>query len=279
MITVSIVTYKNDFNEVKTCLSNFIDSEEILKVAICENSETPILSEDLLADFSKKIVYISNTKNNGYGAGHNLAYSTVKQLNADYHVVMNLDVFADINVFIQLEKLLSENRNIVHAMPKIISPNGEIQRNCKKLPSPANLFFRRFFTNFSITKKCDDKYTLKDYDYSFTLNAPYLSGCFMFLRKETFEAISGFDERFFMYPEDIDLTRRLHKIGQTVCYPYCSISHEHGRASYKSLKMTFIHIIGMIKYFNKWGWLIDNEKKRFNKNVDYRIKHNGLKDN
>ena len=76
-----------------------------------------------------------------------------------------------------------------------------------------------------------------------------------------------FDERFFMYPEDIDLTRRLHQRYQTLFYPEVSITHNHQKASYHSMRMLWIHCINMIRYFNKWGWIWDKERERINERV------------
>ena len=87
----------------------------------------------------------------------------------------------------------------------------------------------------------------------------------MLLKTEALKKIGLFDERYFMYPEDMDLTRRIHKEYQTVFYPHASIVHNHAKESYKSLKMLYIHISNMCKYFNKWGWLCDAERKKMNK--------------
>jgi GT2 family glycosyltransferase len=98
----------------------------------------------------------------------------------------------------------------------------------------------------------------------------------MFLRTEALTKIGLFDERFFMYPEDIDLTRRIHKEYRTVMYPYAEVIHAHAVESYHSKKMLWIHISNMIKYFNKWGWFFDNERKKINqeilKELDYTEK-------
>jgi GT2 family glycosyltransferase len=75
-----------------------------------------------------------------------------------------------------------------------------------------------------------------------------------------------------MYPEDIDLTRRIHQYYKTMFYPYVSIIHEHGQGSYKSLKLLWIHISNMVKYFNKWGWFFDVDRKRINKKVLSQLK-------
>ena len=96
------------------------------------------------------------------------------------------------------------------------------------------------------------------------MNVPYLTGCFMFLRLSALEQVGLFDERYFMYPEDIDLTRRLHTRFLTLYYPYATVIHDHERASYKNLKMLMIHIVNLCRYFNKWGWIFDAERDRFN---------------
>lgn len=266
MISVSIVTYNNSLDDVLSCISRFVDCDLISEVVICENSEVPNLSSEDLLCFNKKLKYVSNHENTGYGAGHNLAYSSLIH-DGKYHVVMNLDVEVSKNVFESIYFYMEDNADVLQAMPKVLNVDGTIQRLCKKLPTPLNLIGRRFIKGKGFSDKIDRDYTLSDYDYNEVLDCPYLSGCFMFLRREAFENVGGFDERFFMYPEDIDLTRRLHDIGRTVCYPFVSVIHEHGQASYKSRKMLIIHIKGIIKYFNKWGWVYDKKRRLYNREL------------
>ena len=86
----------------------------------------------------------------------------------------------------------------------------------------------------------------------------------MLLRLSAIRETGAFDERYFMYPEDIDLTRRLHRKWKTLYYPAVSIVHEHQQESRKNYRMLKIHISNMIKYFNKWGWFFDKERRDFN---------------
>jgi hypothetical protein len=270
MISISIVTYNNTFSEVEECITRFISSELISSLVICENTESPLLNEGDLKSISGKIKYVSNTTNTGYGAGHNLAISNLNE-DTIYHVVMNLDVEVQSSVFKTLFAFMEKNPNIIQVMPKVLNTDGTIQRLCKRLPTPMNLIGRRFMGNSNLARKIDGVYTLNGYEYNSVLDCPYLSGCFMFLRKKEFGIINGFDEQFFMYPEDIDLTRRLHEIGRTVCNPCVSIIHAHGQASYKSKKMLIIHMKGIIKYFNKWGWIWDKKRTKFNNELSDRI--------
>ena len=70
-----------------------------------------------------------------------------------------------------------------------------------------------------------------------------------------------------MYCEDFDLMRRLHKVGKTVFYPHVQIIHNHGHESYKNKKMLMVHISSALKYFDKWGWFKDDERKQMNQQI------------
>ena len=107
------------------------------------------------------------------------------------------------------------------------------------------------------------------------MNAPYLSGCFMFIRTKVFQEIGCFDERYFMYPEDADLTRRIHEKYKTVFFPGASIVHNHIAAHRKSLRMKKVMIENMIRYFNKWGWLLDRQRQEFNRTLLAELKAAG----
>jgi hypothetical protein len=96
---------------------------------------------------------------------------------------------------------------------------------------------------------------MRETGYNKIMEVPILSGCFMFLRTDIFTSIGGFDERFFMYLEDFDLTRRMGEKSKTIFFPEVEIVHAHAKESYKNKKMMWIHIKSTIKYFNKWGWL------------------------
>jgi len=89
----------------------------------------------------------------------------------------------------------------------------------------------------------------------------------MLLRIAAIKKIGMFDTRFFMYAEDIDLSRRIHSEFKTLYFPEAIIFHEHAKSSYTSFKMLFIHLVSVIKYFNKWGWFFDRERKLINRKL------------
>ncbi len=259
MIHVSIVLFNNSFHEIERLVSTLRKSESVQNIYLIDNSpQTNALFKSLKAD------YIFNAKNIGYGAAHNIALRRSLENQVDYHLVVNPDITFEPHILDKIAAFMNNNATIGHLMPKVFYPNGQIQYLCKLLPTPFDLIFRRFLPS-RLTEKRAHKFEMRDSGYSQLMDVPYLSGCFMFLRVSALKEIGLFDERFFMYPEDIDLTRRMHQKYRTVFYPEVSVVHHHAQSSYKNYRMLWIHITNMIKYFNKWGWFFDTERRKVNR--------------
>ena len=263
VISASIVTYKTDRDELLKCIDS-MRKNGIAPIYISDNSPS-----DELGEFCKKqddVIYIFNNKNMGYGPGHNVAIRKAQELHSDYHLVINSDVYFDEGVISKITEYMEANQDVAQLIPNTVYPNGELQYVVRLLPTPANLIFRRFLPA-KMVEKMNYKYCLEFDDHKHPMNVPYHQGSFMFFRLKCFDKVGLFDERFFMYPEDIDITRRMHKYYRTMFWPEVTIVHAHRAASYKSKKMLKIHMVNMIKYFNKWGWLFDKERSEWNKNL------------
>jgi GT2 family glycosyltransferase len=248
-LSASIVAYKNSASILAQTIHSFLSSTNDSRLYIIDNSPTDQLK--YLA-YDPRIIYSFNAKNIGFGAGHNLALR--KAINeSKYHLVLNPDVYFDENVLTKLYDYMEQDTTVGLVMPKVLYPDGRIQPVCKLLPSPKTLILRRFLTFLtSSLKKENYKYELHLSGYDKIIDAPFLSGCFMFLRTEALRTVGLFDERFFLYTEDTDLSRRIHKIYRTVFFPGATIYHYHERGSYKSLLLLWRNILSAVKYFNKW---------------------------
>jgi len=267
-LNVSIVLYHNKEEQVKKAIESVLNTDLNITLYLVDNSSTDSLRE--LERIDKRIVYIFNNSNLGFGKAHNIALKKSIEKNIPYHLVLNPDVYFEKGVLEELYNFMEANKDVGLAMPKVLYPDGNIQYLCKLLPTPLDLFGRRFL-NFGPFKKIVEKrnevYELRFTGYDKLMEVPYLSGCFMFIRTEVLKKVGLFDERFFMYLEDTDLSRRIHRIAKTVYYPYVHIYHEYGKGSYKSLKLLYYHIKSAIKYFNKYGWFFDKEREEINKKI------------
>lgn len=262
MINVSIVLYHSDKAQVKRLLDIVAPSKRVAHIYLIDNSEER--DEEYTWLYKNKTEYIFNGKNLGYGAAHNIGLRKTLQQRIGYHLVVNTDIEFDREILDEMEDFMRKNQDVGMLMPKVTYPDGSLQYLCKLLPTPMDLIGRRFLPAW-MTKKRMRRFELRDSGYDKIMNVPYLSGCFMLLKAAALKKAGLFDERFFMYPEDIDITRRIHREFLTLYYPNVSIVHNHEKASYKSKKLLKIHIENMCRYFNKWGWIFDKERCQVNK--------------
>lgn len=261
MLNASIVLYKHTLSEIAPLVDILNQSEVILNIFIIDNSPSKQPEFNQL-----KATYIFNDENLGYGIAHNIGIKQTINKSIPYHLVVNPDIEFKPEILSEIVSYMNNNPKIGLLMPQIVYPTGEIQYLCKLIPSPFDLIFRRFLPN-SWTKKRREKLEMRKLGYDRIMEVPYLSGCFMFLRTDAIRRVGLFDKRFFMYPEDIDLSRRIHRKFKTIYYPKVQVIHNHAQESYINTKLLFVHITNMIKYFNKWGWIFDKERRRVNKTI------------
>jgi len=270
LVTATIVVYRPRMDWLLKSIQSFTDKDNFSKkLYLIDNSPNP--NEVLLAMESEKIEYIFNNRNVGFGKAHNQGIKKAIADGSDFHLILNPDVQFDSDILIELTNVLTNDETIGLISPKIEYENGEIQRLCKLIPNPKHLIFRRFLKNSPSLEQLNQELELQAFGYNQTAEIPWLSGCFLLARTSHLKKIGGFDERFFMYMEDIDLSRRSLRHFKNIFYPYVTIRHFYEKGSYKSLKLTLIHLISAIKYFNKWGWFFDRQREITNQETLERL--------
>lgn len=254
-ITSCIVLFNNDVNMLKEAIDSFLNTDLNVKLYLVDNSPTDNL-KILVTD--SRVEYIHNPINPGFGAAHNIAIKKAFELNSDFHLVLNPDIYFQKGNLELLCSFMDSDKKLGHIMPKVTYPSGDYQYLCKTNPTLFDLFARGFMPKFikkSFQKRMD-KYEYKDRDYSNIIyDIPYLSGCFMFLRTTTLKEVGFFDDKIFMYLEDADLTRRFLKVSRTAYYPEAHVFHHFAKLTHKKIKFKWITVQSAFIYFNKWGWL------------------------
>ena len=268
-ISASIVLYNTPESQMERLFRCLRGSSVHVATYLVDNSPQP-LAYDCIR--SSGFAYIRPQINGGYGAGHNIALRKILE-SSEYHFVLNPDIYFDNLALEEMLRFMDQDVTIGQLMPKIIYPDGSLQYLCKLLPTPFDLFLRRFAVGplRKVLARRLSEFELRHTPYDSVMDVPYLSGCFMLFRTSALRHIGIFDERFFMYPEDIDMTRRMHALFRTVYYPGATVVHDHARQSYKTLRALWVHMYNLAKYFNKWGWLWDPERARINRETLERL--------
>jgi hypothetical protein len=236
-----------------------------IQVAVVDNSATRKLAPVAAAYGAR---YIKTARNLGFGAGHNLVLRHMLG-RARYHLVINPDITLHAGVIDRMFGFMQQHPEVGQGMPQVLNPDGTQQMLCKLLPSPVDLLARRFLghsAGLRISRR-DAHYELQHVDLSRAAYVPCLSGCFMFLRDAALQCSGLFDERYFLYMEDVDLCRRIGTCAATVFYPSVSITHRYAKGSYRNWRLLRYHIASAWSYFNKWGWWHDPERRKMNKRI------------
>lgn len=260
-ISSSLVIFNAKPDSYIPAINSFFNSVKDGFLVISDNSDKP-LTHPLLNDF--RIKYIFNGKNLGFGAAHNVAMR-ICYGSSDFHLILNPDIIFSHNVLNSLVFTLANQPHAGAVMPRIEYPNGSLQRLCKLLPTPAHLFVRRFLPLKFLQHYINAEYELVNLPQDVVSEVPTISGCFLLSKTSILERLGGFDERYFMYLEDVDLVRRIGVSSKILYDPCVFVVHSYAKGSYRKNRLLFYHIISSIRYFNKWGWLYDPYRAKLNK--------------
>ncbi len=255
-LCISVVLYHNSKKQIEHLSQACLGSSLAIKLVFIDNA--PGYTDFDFNSLSDTIDYLPQSENQGYGRGHNRAILDPKY-QAKYHLIANPDVRFTAKDLKLIYAQMESEPEISLLMPQIVWPDGSDQGLRKLLPRPSDLFVRRFLPGplQNLYRARAEAYELKGLDSTKSMMVPVLSGCFMFCRGEILRAIGGFDPRFFLYLEDVDLSRRLGEKGKTIYWPEVQVIHEYQKSSYRSLRPLLLHSRSAWQYFNKHGWLRD----------------------
>lgn len=258
-ITASLVLYNNPPEQFSRAIASFLAACEG-KLFVVDNSPEPLRSE-YFSD--SRVIYKPTGRNLGFGAGHNVALRELIP-HSDFHLILNPDVWFGTDVLNVLVQALVERPDAGAVMPRIEYPNGSLQKLCKLLPAPHHLFLRRFLGFGFIRESVNRKYELHGLSQRRISSVPVLSGCFLLIRSRLLQTTGFFDERYFMYMEDVDLIRRIGDVSETIYQPTVSIVHGYEKGSYKKPLLLKYHLRSAFHYFCKWGWFLDSTRRMRN---------------
>jgi len=192
--------------------------------------------------------------NVGYGRGHNLA---LLHSGADYHLVLNPDVFMHEEAVHRAIAFMQSHRNVDLLAPFVTGPDGAVQYLCKHYPALIDLAVRGFAPPViqRLFRRRIERYQMKsETDSGEAFDVPLASGCCMFLRCAAAKARGGFCDDYFMYFEDFDLSLRMGEHGRLVCVPQVRIVHHGGYAAAKGGAHVRMFLRSALTFYNRNGW-------------------------
>lgn len=269
-LSVSIVLYHSQIemlcatitslyrSAVRALQENRLVSVDLMLVDNSESDKYATSVRDLLktvqTDQFFSIHFSQAEQNTGFGGGHN---SVTPELASDYHLILNPDAELAEAALCGGLAALEGNEQFVLVSPKVLGPDGAQEFLCKSYPSVLVLLLRAFAPNF-IRRWFQEKlysYELRDVcDGAAPAQVLLASGCFMLLRTGALQSVKGFNEKYFLYFEDFDLSLRLRGCGQLMFLPSMVITHHGGYAATKGGAHIRLFVRAGFRFFNEHGW-------------------------
>lgn len=254
LVFVAFHPSEAEVQRLKACLGTLPLEIGYAVVSNDHHSAEPV---DALAEGA--VLFLKNSQNPGYGRAVNQVVRALEEHGPlpMFVAALNTDLAWQRDTFESLLGWMLARPEVVLAVPQLVDQQGTPQLLCKRNPTLLGLFSRRFIPDWikpSWLHRYDKWYVMADYDYTAPFEAPYLSGCCMIMRTAAFMSVGGFDERFFLYLEDADLTRSLGHCGHTFHLPIATVVHHWGRGNHHSRRLTLVNLHSAWLYFTKWGW-------------------------
>lgn len=222
-IVISIIDYKGKENTL-SCLKSLdtmlIPKGFTVSVVVINNYPQEVLS--IKNDYKNfELSVIQNTENSGFSGGHNRGIAFAKEKNAEYVLILNNDITVDKNLLVGLTEVAEENKEIGIVVPKIyFSKGSEYHKDRYSEKEKGHVFWYAGglidWDNMIASHRGVDEVDHGQYDL--TEETQFATGCCMLLRVDVADKIRGFDERYFLYLEDLDLNMRVKSEGYKVFY-------------------------------------------------------------
>ena len=255
-VSVLIVSY-NVKQYIVHCIDSIKKSDysEKIEIIVVDNNSYDDSINEIKAKFNN-VICIQNESNIGFGKAVNQA---AKVATGEYYLILNPDTIIEESTISTFVDYLEKNQNIGMVGPKILNSDGSLQRGSKRsfptigVALPKILGFDKLFPK----SRRAGRYNLNYLNPDKTHKVDAISGSCMFIRSELFKTIGGFDERYFMFGEDLDLCYQVYQQKYEVHYlPATHIMHFQGEsvksAPYDSLNAFYqAMILFSEKHFSK----------------------------
>ena len=268
-LSVSIVLHHSDLDRLRTCVESLAESARVavtagdlacVRISLVDNSceeRYRVAVESMLGELPAipQVTFemLVLPDNLGFGHAHNRVMTSVS---SDLHLVLNPDTELDPNALSEGVAAFADEA-IVLVSPRVSGADGGQEFLCKRYPSVLVLLLRGFAPAF-VRRWFDrrlGRYEMRDVCSKAEIaDVTIASGCFMLLRVSAVREVGGFDDSYFLYFEDFDLSMRLQASGRLVYAPRMQIRHYGGYAARKGFRHLRYFAASAARFFNRHGW-------------------------
>ena len=263
-LTISIVLCRSPVTELRALIDSLIvalSSATVAKVScvLVDHSEDQAYTaqyQAMLGEYAAcpliSIDLLVPDGNAGYGAGHNLAVAT---LEGQFHLILNPDVELPKHAISVALDVMTAQGDLVLLAPVGFGSCQQPLYLAKAFPSVWALALRAFAPLWLRRRsRAVTRYELRDQPSEIVRQVPLVSGCCMWVRRAVYDEIGGFDDSFFLYFEDFDLSMRMARHGTVIEHRGVTIIHHGGKASRKGWRHLLWFSVSATRFFNRWGW-------------------------
>jgi N-acetylglucosaminyl-diphospho-decaprenol L-rhamnosyltransferase len=231
LLDVVVVTY-NSREHVRPCVQPLCNNSRIEVIVVDNDSAdgTP----DAIRDLPLKL--IESRENRGFAAACNTGFG---HGDAPFVCFLNPDAVATPEALLSLVARLEVDDRVGCVAPRVVEPDGSTQYTQHWFPTLRTTFARALFLHRLIPSSSTTFDVVDPAQYQREATPDWVAGACLVLRRRVLERLHGFDERFFMYCEDMDLCKRIRDLGLGVVYdPNTEITHVGGASAPKTAQIT-----------------------------------------
>lgn len=262
LLSIVIVTY-NSSAHIGTCLNSLGPKLQKLTIVIDNSSSdgTPDLVE---AEFPH-VTLVRNPENLGFGRGCNIGFA---QTQARYVLVLNPDVVTSPQAIDALVVFAECIPSLGILAPLLVNTDGSRQFSCRTVQTGLTVLFRRTpLGKMPLATSFLRRHLMENIPLDRPSEVDWVLGAYMLVRREALQSVGGFDERFFLYCEDVDWCLRMWKHNWKVIFnPLVASFHQHQQAS-RGLNLakrtTLLHLHSFVRFFAKYPSLLWHWHPRF----------------
>jgi len=208
-------------------------------------------SVEMVREQFPEVILLTNSNNIGISRANNQGAARAR---GKYILFLNPDTVVNDNAVDELVEFLEHDKEAGAVGCKLLNEDGSLQRSCGRFPKLSIELATRTMLNRLFPKNAWlNQHKLVGWDYSTVREVEWATTACLLVRKEIFDALSGFDENIFIFYDDLEFCLRIHKAGSKVLfYPNVSVYHYHG-GSWRSRREVPIkqNIVNVIYYYKK----------------------------